>query len=364
MKRRILALVLVLATLLSLTGCSGNTKEVEEAIAAIGTVTLESLDEIEAAEALYNALSAQQQGKVSNGVELLAARKEYNRLVDAVDNAVNAIQAIGEVTLSSGDAIAKARAAYEALREDNLATYVADLYPVLTDAEAAYDELCALDLYASALWLEEDGQYMEAVEIFDSIVLDYPHTEAAVLALEKARAYLLEITYEYYKDEEYETVKKALAYCETYYGINERYKELSEKLYQRLMQIRPGNGQIIKKATGTGRCKFTVIAQESDFCIKLQNVENPSKYILFYARKDKECTVSIPEGEYIVKYTYGEYWFGEEDMFGETATYYQLDSNVEAISTKIDGKTHYSSFEMKANPESRYTVTELDKDYF
>lgn len=364
MKKRILAFVLALSMLLSLAGCSGKTDEVEAAIAAIGTVTLESLDEIETAEALYNALSAQQQGKVANGVELLAARKEYDRLAAAVENAAAAIQAIGEVTLNSGDAIADARAAYEALREDNLANYVAELYPTLTEAEAAYDELCALDLFASALWLEEDGQYMEAVEIFDGIVINYPHTEAAELALVKARDYLLEITYEYYKDEEYETVKKALAYCETYYGINDRYKELSEKLYQRLMQIRPGNGQTIKKATGAGRCKFTVIAQESDFCIKLQNVENPSKYILFYARKDKECTVSIPEGEYIVKYTYGEYWFGEEDMFGETATYYQLENNVEATSAKIDGKTHYSSFEMKANPESRYTVSEISKDYF
>ena len=60
---------------------------------------------------------------------------------DAVDAVKNLISAIGTVTEASGDKIAAARAAYDALNNDEKA--LVDNYAVLTEAEAAYTVLSA-----------------------------------------------------------------------------------------------------------------------------------------------------------------------------------------------------------------------------
>lgn len=57
--------------------------EVDNAIATIGTVTLESKDAIAEAKAAYNALSTEDKAKVANYSVLEAAETEYKALVDA-----------------------------------------------------------------------------------------------------------------------------------------------------------------------------------------------------------------------------------------------------------------------------------------
>ena len=87
-----------------LTAC-GAVSEAEEAIDQIGTVSLESQGKIEAAEALYNALSDSQRKRVENRFALSTARKEYDRMFHAVETARRAILAIGEVTPDSLDGL-------------------------------------------------------------------------------------------------------------------------------------------------------------------------------------------------------------------------------------------------------------------
>ena len=98
--------------LLSLTGC-GENKEIiatKNAIDSIGEVTIDSQDVIEQAEALYNNLPTEDQQAITNYDVLVEARNQYDILC-----AETAIEAIGEVTSESGEAIEYAKKLYEAL---------------------------------------------------------------------------------------------------------------------------------------------------------------------------------------------------------------------------------------------------------
>ena len=120
-----------------------------EQINAIGTVTLDSKTTIEAARAAYNALTADQKALVTNYETLTNAETALKALQDAADKAsadkaaANAvaekITAIGTVTLDSKTAIEVARAAYDALTDEQKAL-VAN-YETLTIAEASLKAL-------------------------------------------------------------------------------------------------------------------------------------------------------------------------------------------------------------------------------
>ena len=108
-------------------------KPVDDMIDAIGEVTLESEDAIAAARAAYGALTEAQQAEVKSYDKLTAAEARLADLkaAKAVDDMIDAI---GEVTLESENAIDAARAAYEALTEAQQAEVKS--YDKLTAAEA------------------------------------------------------------------------------------------------------------------------------------------------------------------------------------------------------------------------------------
>ena len=115
-------------------------KAVDDMIDAIGEVTLESEEAITAARAAYEALTEAQQAEVKSYDKLTAAEA---RLADlkAAKPVDDMIDAIGEVTLESEGAIAAARAAYEALTEAQQAEVKS--YDKLTAAEARLADLKA-----------------------------------------------------------------------------------------------------------------------------------------------------------------------------------------------------------------------------
>ena len=116
-------------------------KAVDDLIDAIGEVTADSGDAIKAARAAYDALTDTQKELVKNYEELTAAEEAYTNLVDAAAaKAVDdLIDAIGEVTADSGDAIKAARAAYDALTDTQ--KELVKNYEKLTAAEEAYTAL-------------------------------------------------------------------------------------------------------------------------------------------------------------------------------------------------------------------------------
>ncbi|MGI5873344.1 MAG: S-layer homology domain-containing protein [Bacillota bacterium] len=108
-------------------------------IQKIGTVTADSGDAITAARSAYDKLSTERKALVTNVETLTKAEAAYAAIEDKIANAEAKIDAIGAVTLSSKNAIAKARAAFDALSAAER-KYVAN-YGVLTAAEAAYAAL-------------------------------------------------------------------------------------------------------------------------------------------------------------------------------------------------------------------------------
>ena len=110
-----------------------HVNDVIEKIDAIGEVTLASEEAIVAARAAYGALTEAQQAQVTNYDKLTAAEARLADLkaAKAVDDLIDAI---GEVTLESEGTIDAARAAYEALTEAQQAEVKS--YDKLTAAEA------------------------------------------------------------------------------------------------------------------------------------------------------------------------------------------------------------------------------------
>lgn len=123
-------------------------KAVQAAIDAIGEVTRDNYAEKEPAvvnaRTLYDFLSPQQQAKIGGDDVIKAAEQAVATYKDAAGKAAEVDKLIGEigtVTLNSGDAIAKAEAAYDAL-DDNGKYYVTKL-DELRAARAEYDALAA-----------------------------------------------------------------------------------------------------------------------------------------------------------------------------------------------------------------------------
>lgn len=112
-----------------------------EKIDAIGEVTLEDEATINDARTLYTALTEEQKALVTNYETLTAAEATLAALKQqaAVDETIAKIDAIGTVTLDSADAISAARAAYNALSEEQKA--LVTNYDVLVAAEADLKDL-------------------------------------------------------------------------------------------------------------------------------------------------------------------------------------------------------------------------------
>ena len=110
-------------------------------IDAIGEVTLDSKDAIEAARAAYDNLTEEQKTLVTNYETLTKAEETYAALADAaaVKEVEDLIDAIGTVDENSKDAIDAARAAYDAL-PTRLQPEVSN-YDKLVKAEKDYTDL-------------------------------------------------------------------------------------------------------------------------------------------------------------------------------------------------------------------------------
>ncbi len=134
--KQLLSLTLVWVMILSLSACgkSEAAQSVDDQITAIGEVTLDSESRIAEAEDALAGLTEEDRKQVEGAGELTYARTAYEALV--VEDAINAI---GTVTLDSGDVIAAARTAYDgASAEVQAAVTNADR---LTAAETAIRDL-------------------------------------------------------------------------------------------------------------------------------------------------------------------------------------------------------------------------------
>ena len=161
-------------------------KAAEDLIDAIGEVTLESGDAIKAAREAYDALTDTQKELVKNYEKLPAAEEAYTALVDAAAaKAVDdLIDAIGEVTVDSGDAITAAREAYDALTDAQ--KELVENYEKLLAAEELYKELTTTAAQVAQKAAEEAKQAQEEAEAAQKAAEEA--VEAAKAAQEAAEA--------------------------------------------------------------------------------------------------------------------------------------------------------------------------------
>ena len=159
---------------------------VKELIDAIGEVTLDSGDAIDAARTAYDKLPEAKKVLVDNYEKLTAAEEAYTALVDAAAaKAVDdLIDAIGEVTADSGDAIKAARAAYDALTDTQ--KELVKNYEKLLAAEELYEELTASAAAIAQKAAEEARKAQEEAEAAQKAAEDA--VEAAKAAQEAAEA--------------------------------------------------------------------------------------------------------------------------------------------------------------------------------
>lgn len=118
-------------------------QRVVDAIDSLGEVTLDKRVEIEETDNLYYKLSRRQKLYVYNYDTLCRAQERYKELdaersetAKTVMAVIEKIIAIGEVSVDSGEAIAAAREAYEALTPERKEMVIN--YSSLTDAEGRY----------------------------------------------------------------------------------------------------------------------------------------------------------------------------------------------------------------------------------
>lgn len=121
-------------------GFSGAAR-VRRLIDAIGEVTADSADKIAAANEAYGKLTEAEKEKVTNYPVLEAAIKAYEELLGDIAAAELAINSIGKVTADSEAAIKNARSMYDALSESEKSKV--SNYSRLTEAEAAYAGIMA-----------------------------------------------------------------------------------------------------------------------------------------------------------------------------------------------------------------------------
>ena len=153
---------------------------VDNLIDEIGKVTLESKQAIETARAAYDALTEKQQSYVTKLKTLTAAETVYKALVDrkAADDVMEKINEIDKVTLESKTAIEAARAAYNALTNDQKP--LVENYDVLTAAEA---ELARLEAEA-----KDKADREAAAQVDEMIERLFPVTRYSGPAIRMARA--------------------------------------------------------------------------------------------------------------------------------------------------------------------------------
>lgn len=337
MKTKYLSLALLLCSLLMLCGC-GKVTETEEAIAAIGEVTMDSIDRIEAAEALYNSLSDGQQDRVDNYHVLSTARKEITRMEDLIQEANAAIHAIGDVTLDSLPDIQAAWDAYEALKPDDLTIYAKA--STIAEAEAQWLQL-HYDLGSQLL---ADQDYEAARSAF-AVILSYdPECTLAEAAKAGTTEALLALAGKQFQARDYEGTYYSLKEIRENYTYPEEAQALEDKLTRQLSYQYPQNGKVFSNTLGWGHGEFTVKAGNRDACVKLENVDDPSKFALFYVHANQQAKINVKDGSYVAKYATGEQWFDRDIYFGRDTTYTLAEDTMVFTTTREGGYIYYQTY--------------------
>lgn len=334
----------------------------DAAIKKIGKVTLESKDAIVKAEQLYRELSRDAKNLVNNYKMLTSARKEYDRLDSAVKTASEAIDAIGQVTLKSEQQIQAAREAYNALESDNLQKYLADKEPILVSAEQKYRQLVSKDLYQTGLTLYKNKKYDQALKYFSSVIKDYPDSTLLDKAKTAKANTQIQLAKQSYSKKDYHNAMKYLNAVDKAFQKKDNFKTLQSNTLKAIDKARPKNGTLISGDKKWGYCRFKITAGKQDVCFKIQSTSDSSKYVLVFVRAGQSTTVNVADGEYSVKFVTGKYWYGKKLFFGDDSQYNNC-GTAELKTTRSGNRITYWSYNLNMN-SSNFKYYSISADRF
>lgn len=113
--------------------------------------------------------------------------------------------------------------------------------------------------------------------------------------------------------------------------------------------------------TTTATCPFTMIADNSNYYVKLCDATNENKVIAkFFIRSRETLSTKIPAGQYRVKYGSGDTWKGEKELFGPYSQY----GKSETLAFYYDGfssQGHTISFNKSA--DGNFKTNNVGRDY-
>lgn len=335
---------------------------VVEAIRAIGTVTPESEETIAAAEELYAALPQDVQTRVYNSGELITARQKINRQNKAIRDAIAAIDAIGTVTLDSGDKIAAARKAYDSLSKDGIQSYASGKASVLTNAEKAFAQCKGEELYNKAMELVNARKYEEALAQLQTVAKSYAQSSVAKDAGAAAAECQLKLAEACGNKGDLYGAMQWLKQVDSAYTGSENYTKQMDNLRTKLERSRPRNGNKFTDKAGWGWCELKITAGNEDLCVKVVSTEDASKYTLIYVRAGEESELNLKDGSYRIYVTSGENWYNKDVGFGDDATY-QKASEILTLSSWRNGSYVYYyryALNLRNSAASDFKLTGID----
>lgn len=158
--KRVLLLLLVLVLTVSVCGCkkSEGLVAAEEAVKAIGQVTLESGDAINKAESAITALSAEDKENFKMQKDFEEAKSEYERIVleNEASEVEKMISEMGEVSIENLNNINAVQSKYDSLSDE--AKKLVKNYNILSSAQEsiAADKKAKADELLSTMRVDED----------------------------------------------------------------------------------------------------------------------------------------------------------------------------------------------------------------
>ena len=319
---------------------------VEDAIGSIGKVTLESEGAIENAENLYEALPNDLKARVGNKDALKKARSEVDRMQKLVNDAAKAIDGIGEVSLDSGDKIAAARKAYDALAKDGLQSYVASKVSVLTKAEENYSNCKGAELHAQAEALFKSRKYEDALDQANVILKDFPNAPVAADAQSTAHACILKLAEQAGNKGDLYSAMKWLKQVQPGFTASEEYKAQLENIEKRLERARPKSGNKFSDKAGWGWCELLVTAGNEDVCVKIVSKEDNTKFTMVYVRSGESAEINLKDGSYTVYLTTGKNWYSKDVGFGDEASYQKVSESLNLTSWRSGSYVYYYRYDL------------------
>lgn len=328
---------------------TGLIEDAKATISAIGTVTPDSGAAIQKAREAYDVLAQEQLTDYVSGEypTLTDAESVYEDMTQLLAYVRSTVEKIGTVTLESSDAINNAHYAVTDAINAGLGDYIEEDVSTLLGKQLEYAALEEAHFYDSAITCFKSGEYFEGNEFVEKLKLYYGNSPRANEVCAAAVDIMVGHANQYIRDGALEKASNTLTTCSLYFeeycSANDAYTTASSSLEQKLEKLRPANGKVIHNGVGSGYSKLHVSASANDALIKLESTTNPDKYMLFFVRANETATMSVKEGEYIIKYTTGLTWYGTEEMFGSTASFTQADDIFKFTVTYSGNYVYYSN---------------------